>query len=169
MQIIDALCQAEQQGIIHRDIKPANILFKNGGIKVADWGFSRLLESGETTCSFIGSPAYMAPEVLKGQEYSLKADVWSLGVVVYETLVGFCPWSSKSINSLCSEINKKPLGYPRGTEVSKKMQKIISKMLHINPESRPTFKEIKRMMSISPAASPKAGKEEAILISKFQR
>lgn len=61
------MCQAQQHNIIHRDIKPANILFQNGKIKVADWGFSRLLESGETTCSFIGSPAYMAPEVLQGQ------------------------------------------------------------------------------------------------------
>lgn len=42
----------------------------------------------------------MAPEVLKGEEYSLKADVWSLGIVAYECLFGVCPWSSKSINSL---------------------------------------------------------------------
>jgi serine/threonine protein kinase len=46
-------------------LKPANILFKKGKIKIADWGFSRLLAHGETTSSFIGSPAYMAPEVLK--------------------------------------------------------------------------------------------------------
>ena len=60
-QIVEALLVAEQKGIIHRDIKPANILFRNGKIKIADWGFSRFLTPGETTCSFIGSPAYMAP------------------------------------------------------------------------------------------------------------
>lgn len=59
--MVDALALAEKVGIIHRDIKPANILFKDGKIKIADWGFSRLLGQGETTCSFIGSPAYMAP------------------------------------------------------------------------------------------------------------
>lgn len=99
-QMIDAMSHAEQIGIIHRDIKPANILFKEGKIKIADWGFSRLLGDGETTCSFIGSPAYMAPEVLKGEEYTIKADVWSLGVVLYETLTGRCPWRSSSVNSL---------------------------------------------------------------------
>ena len=55
------MCEAEMRGIIHRDIKPANILFKNEKVKIADWGFSRLLKEGQTTCSFIGSPAYMAP------------------------------------------------------------------------------------------------------------
>lgn len=99
-QMIDAMSHAEQIGIIHRDIKPANILFKEGKIKIADWGFSRLLGDGETTSSFIGSPAYMAPEVLKGDEYTIKADVWSLGAVLYETLTGRCPWRSSSVNSL---------------------------------------------------------------------
>jgi serine/threonine protein kinase len=60
-QIFDAMRAAEQKSIIHRDIKPANILFKDGKVKIADWGFSRFLENGETTCSFLGSPAYMAP------------------------------------------------------------------------------------------------------------
>ena len=60
-QVLEGMCEAERRGVIHRDLKPANILFKKGKVKVADWGFSRLLEDGETTCSFIGSPAYMAP------------------------------------------------------------------------------------------------------------
>jgi serine/threonine protein kinase len=59
--MLEGLSHAEKNGIIHRDIKPANILLKEGKIKIADWGFSRLLDYGETTCSFIGSPAYMAP------------------------------------------------------------------------------------------------------------
>jgi serine/threonine protein kinase len=55
------MVESERRGVIHRDIKPANILFKDKKVKVADWGFSRLLSEGETTTSFIGSPAYMAP------------------------------------------------------------------------------------------------------------
>lgn len=65
--MVEALEEAESRSIIHRDIKPANILFQGQRLKVADWGFSRLLKNGETTCSFIGSPAYMAPEILKGE------------------------------------------------------------------------------------------------------
>lgn len=65
LQIVDAFGEAEKMHILHRDIKPANILFKEGRVKIADWGFSRVLEKGDTTESFIGSPAYMAPEILK--------------------------------------------------------------------------------------------------------
>ena len=83
IQIADAMAEAERRGVMHRDIKPVNILFQRGSIKIADWGFSRLLAEGEMACSFIGSPAYMAPEVLKGEEYTIKADIWSLGVVIY--------------------------------------------------------------------------------------
>ena len=133
------MCHAEKKGIIHRDIKPANILFKQGTLKIADWGFSRLLAQGETTCSFIGSPAYMAPEILKGKDYSLKADVWSLGVVLYETLTGLCPWNSKSIHSLCHEIENKPLIFPKSSKISAKMKNIITKMLSPSEVTRPTF------------------------------
>ena len=60
-KIISACLFASKFSIIHRDLKPANILFKNGKIKVADWGFSRFLKEENNAESFIGSPAYMAP------------------------------------------------------------------------------------------------------------
>lgn len=102
VQIIDAMLEAENKFIIHRDLKPANILFKDGKVKIADWGFSRLLENGQTTCSFLGSPAYMAPQALKGEDYTQKADIWSLGVVLYESLTGVFPWKSSNIGSLAN-------------------------------------------------------------------
>jgi serine/threonine protein kinase len=165
-QIIEVLCIAETKNIIHRDIKPANILFKDGKIKVADWGFSRLLEFGETTCSFIGSPAYMAPEVLKGEEYSLKADVWSLGVVAYECLFGVCPWSSKSIGALTNEISRKPLHFPQEMAISKTTQKILSTMLNVDPLGRPTFKEIRNMLNVKAMSAPKWSRSEAVISCK---
>ena len=66
-QIVSACTYADKKKILHRDIKPANILIKKGIAKVADWGFSRQLKPHQTTSSFIGSPAYMAPEVLDGR------------------------------------------------------------------------------------------------------
>jgi serine/threonine protein kinase len=168
-QIIEALCRAEAKNIMHRDIKPANILFKDGKIKVADWGFSRLLEFGETTCSFIGSPAYMAPEVLKGEEYSLKADVWSLGIVAYECLFGVCPWSSKSIAALSNEISHKALHLPQERGLSKTTQKILSSMLNADPLGRPTFKEIRNMLNVKVMSSPKLSRSEAVLSCKQSR
>ena len=69
---------------MHRDIKPDNILFHDGVVKLGDFGFCKNLENDNAmTSTMLGSPIYMAPEVLKGEDYSTKADVWSLGVVLF--------------------------------------------------------------------------------------
>ena len=86
---------------MHRDLKPQNILLHNGIVKLADFGFCRPLKSqDEMVHTMLGSPIYMAPEILRGFDYSAKADVWSLGVVLYEMLFGFCPFEEKSIAKL---------------------------------------------------------------------
>ena len=78
---------------MHRDIKPENILIHNGVLKVADFGFCKPLEHQDGMAdTMLGSPIYMAPEVLKGEPYTMKADVWSLGVVLYRMVFGFCPF-----------------------------------------------------------------------------
>ena len=78
---------------MHRDLKPSNILLHNGKIKLGDFGFCKGLESQRDLAqTMLGSPIYMAPEVLKGEIYTIKADIWSLGVVTYEMAFGFCPF-----------------------------------------------------------------------------
>lgn len=86
---------------MHRDLKPTNILLHEGVVKLADFGFCRPLKSkDEMVQTMLGSPIYMAPEILRGYEYSLKADIWSLGVVLYELLFGYCPFEEKTIAKL---------------------------------------------------------------------
>jgi serine/threonine-protein kinase ULK/ATG1 len=93
--------------IMHRDIKPDNILIHNGMLKIADFGFCKPLEHPDcTTNTMLGSPVYMAPEVLRGQPYTMKADVWSLGVVLYRMLFGVCPFESDSIAMLIQIANE---------------------------------------------------------------
>ena len=87
--------------ILHRDFKPSNILFHNGTVKIADFGFCKILSSTfDATETMVGSPIYMAPEILKGQFYNMKADIYSLGVLFYETLYGVCPFEDTNIPGL---------------------------------------------------------------------
>ena len=80
--------------------------------------------------TMLGSPIYMAPEVLRGENYSMKADIWSLGVVLYEMLFGVCPYQTKSIASLISHINTKDIDMPtKEHPVSEKTVQLLRKLL----------------------------------------
>jgi serine/threonine-protein kinase len=89
---------AHQQGIIHRDLKPANILINDSGlVKIVDFGVAAAAKSGDTqltkTGYVIGSPKYMAPEQILGKKVDERADIYSLGVIMYEMLAGTPPYS----------------------------------------------------------------------------
>jgi serine/threonine protein kinase len=101
--LLTAFRSLTRLNIMHRDLKPGNILFHSQVLKLADFGFCKSLQSPkDLTHTMLGSPIYMAPEVLKGEIYTIKADIWSLGVVLYEMLFGFCPFEESSIARLIS-------------------------------------------------------------------
>jgi serine/threonine-protein kinase len=98
IDICTGMTVAHQQGIIHRDLKPANILINDGGlVKIVDFGVAAAAKSGDTqltkTGYVIGSPKYMAPEQILGKKVDERADIYSLGVIVYEMLAGNPPYS----------------------------------------------------------------------------
>ena len=84
--------------IIHRDIKPENILSCQGRLKIADFGWSNLKDKVRTT--FCGTPEYLAPEMLMETGHNEKLDVWTLGVLLYEILVGQPPFTPKKIEGM---------------------------------------------------------------------
>ncbi|XP_026779992.1 serine/threonine-protein kinase ULK2 isoform X2 [Pangasianodon hypophthalmus] len=109
-QIAAAMRVLNSKGIIHRDLKPQNILLSYTGrkkssvsgirIKIADFGFARYLQSNMMAATLCGSPMYMAPEVIMSQNYDAKADLWSIGTVIYQCLVGKPPFQANSPQDL---------------------------------------------------------------------
>lgn len=102
-QILKALQHAHDKGIVHRDVKPQNIiLLSNGDIKVADFGIARFSRSDTKTLtdSAIGSVHYISPEQAKGEFTDEKADIYSVGVVLYEMLTGTVPFEADNIVSV---------------------------------------------------------------------
>lgn len=88
-----------REGIRHRDLKPDNILIKNGIYKIADFGFAKQTMSSKfKNRTRVGSPFYMSLQTLQGKTYSSKADMWSLGIILYEMLHGNRqgPWQVKT-------------------------------------------------------------------------
>jgi serine/threonine protein kinase len=110
-RVADALQFAHQQGVIHRDIKPANIIFDQHRrrIRIMDFGVARLVDSHATrTGVVLGSPSYMAPEQLDGGAITGQADLFSLGVSLYQLLTGQLPFRSDSIPGLMHAIATQP-------------------------------------------------------------
>lgn len=101
-QLVSALRYLHEHRIAHRDLKPQNVLVGSGGVvKLCDFGFAAELGAGGSLlASLKGTPLYIAPEVFCGGEYDLRADLWSLGVLVYELAVGRPPFYAASLPEL---------------------------------------------------------------------
>lgn len=108
-EVADALDYAHRQGVVHRDIKPGNLIYNapDDRIKITDFGIARVADSSRTrTGAVLGTPSYMAPEQLTGDPVDGRADVFSLGVTLYQLLVGALPFSGDNLAALAYQIAK---------------------------------------------------------------
>jgi len=146
-QILDAVLYLHNHGIAHRDLKPENLLLlknENGEeiIKIADFGLSKDFGEEQLQTS-VGTPDYVAPEVLMGEPYDIAVDIWSIGVISYVLLCGFPPFYGDSQKELFENImdGRYDFPAPEWTEVSKEAKNFIQRILLVDPEKRYTAEE----------------------------
>lgn len=132
-----------EKGIIHRDLKPANILVNSKGeFKLADFGFAKYVDHFDSKLlhSIVGTPLYMAPQILKKTKYTTKCDIWSIGFIYYELATSKLPWNGSSESELYSNIMKKPLVIPE--YISDWSSNLLRKMLVSNENDRIGWDEL---------------------------
>ncbi|RAW35951.1 hypothetical protein PC110_g7775 [Phytophthora cactorum] len=136
-ELLLAVQQLHQHGILHRDLKPENILLtEDGHLKLVDFGISKFGIT-EATCgatTLCGSYEYLAPEILKGKEYGTAADWWAFGAVLYELLTGLPPWYSQNAKVMCKQVLYTPLSFP--DLISLEAEDLMRKLLNRNPYER---------------------------------
>ncbi|KAG7320717.1 hypothetical protein KOW79_015132 [Hemibagrus wyckioides] len=134
MELADALYYCHSKKVIHRDIKPENLLLgANGELKIADFGWSVHTPSSRRS-TLCGTLDYLPPEMIEGKTHDEKVDLWSLGVLCYEFLVGNPPFETKSHEETYRKISRVEFTYP--SHVSEGARDLINRLLKHNPMHR---------------------------------
>ncbi|CAL8316948.1 unnamed protein product [Merluccius merluccius] len=133
--VVEAFAYLHKKNILYRDLKPENLMLDAlGYVKLVDFGFAKEMVRGEKTYSFVGTPEYMAPEIIKNQGHDFAVDFWSLGILVYELLAGSPPFSSSEPQKIYAKILDGVIKYP--PYLNEAAKSIISKLCRPRPGQR---------------------------------
>ncbi len=140
LQICAGLREAHAQGIVHRDLKPENVMIdRAGNVKLMDFGIAHWAQvANGNTGSFVGTPSYMSPEQVKGAPPDSRADIYALGLILYEIFTGSTAFRGETlIDTALKHIGKRPVR-PRWHEpnLPSSLEKIILRCLGKNPDKR---------------------------------
>jgi eukaryotic-like serine/threonine-protein kinase len=134
-EIADALAEVHALGIVHRDLKPANVILTTRGPKVLDFGVASVQDTSRltTTGAAVGTPAAMAPEQISGLVPDNRADLWALGVMLYEMLTGKPPFAGRSFEALAHAVLNET---PPAPGISPDLDYLVLKLLRKDPTQR---------------------------------
>ncbi len=178
LQACVGVAEAHALGIVHRDLKPANLFVARrsdgaGIVKVLDFGISKAAATDDQqaaltkTSALMGSPLYMAPEQMKAsRSVDSRADIWALGVVLYELVAGRPPFTGDTLPEVCAAIlaaTAQPLSTLR-PDVSAEFESVVSRCLEKEPEER--FADVVELAS---ALLPFAGKRSHVFAERASR
>ncbi len=142
IQVCEAVAHAHELKIIHRDLKPDNIMVdESGTLKLMDFGIAKVIDQQQQmtlTGSILGSPAHMAPELLKGKELDLRSDLFSVGTILYWLATGTLPFTGNNPHQVFKRIIDAEYPHPQQVNpaISSTLTRIIDKALASEPEQR---------------------------------
>ncbi len=153
--VLDALELAHAAGVVHRDVKPENIMLTEGGVKLIDWGVAWVIGAASES-STAGTPSYMAPEQLRGAALDGRADLYALGVVLYELLAGEAPFRGDRF----ADVALRQLHAPppdlraRRADAPPELARLIAALLEKDPAERPSLDETRAQLAALDEADP---------------
>uniref|UniRef100_A0A0G4FUK1 non-specific serine/threonine protein kinase n=1 Tax=Chromera velia CCMP2878 TaxID=1169474 RepID=A0A0G4FUK1_9ALVE len=161
-QLAQGLRVLHERNFMHRDLKPQNILLTDRNLdkallKIADFGFARTLSPTDMAATVCGSPLYMAPEILRYKNYDVKADLWSVGAILFEMLFGRPPFDGPNPMQLLKNIEAVGrVELPPNHHLSPEVSQLLHRLLTVDPAQRMTSSEF---LSHPFVVSPLPGRE----------
>ena len=147
-ELSNGLKDIHSNNVIHRDLKPENIFISSDHlIKIGDFGISKILDGTDYAKTFAGTYSYMAPELINGEKYSKKVDIWSLGCIIYELCTLNRCFDSNNILELVNKINSGIHGKIDLNYYNDYLQDIIDLCLKKNDKERPNIEHINELIS----------------------
>uniref|UniRef100_A0A453J632 Protein kinase domain-containing protein n=1 Tax=Aegilops tauschii subsp. strangulata TaxID=200361 RepID=A0A453J632_AEGTS len=147
-QLAEGLKVLRGERIVHRDLKPQNLLLSADGdaitLKIGDFGFARSLMHENLAATFCGSPYYMAPEIWRGDKYDAKADLWSVGVILFQLVTGELPFLGENRVELREKVlSSSGLSFPPDMEADLHPEFIdlCRRLICLDPAERMPFEE----------------------------